>query len=101
MLYQCAVDGVPHHPCVSNKQDKTDVGLLLAHRLRRWPINIPTLVHCLIFLVTAPPPRVHLARVQTDHRVRCAVSPPPHYRTITRWSDSRQTDVIMTAVQTG
>ena len=36
---------------VSNTGRSTNVGLMLGHRLRRWPNIKPTLVHCLYLLL--------------------------------------------------
>ena len=33
----------------ANTRHQTNAGLLLAHRLRRWPNIKPTLVRCLVF----------------------------------------------------
>ena len=93
MLYQCAVDGVPHHPCVSNKQDKANVGLMLAHRLRRWPNNNPTLVHCLVFLVTAPcPPGARADWPPRQVRGEPTSSLPDNYKVVRQQTNRRDYD---------
>ena len=49
-----------------------NVGLLLAHRLRRWPNNNPTLGECLVF-AGHPPNTPTRCRFHDESRVRMAV----------------------------